>query len=455
MEKYREYKNSEVKWFGDMPKHWVISSFRFCISILTDYTANGSFATLAENVTYLENGFSRLIRLTDLRVDMSNAGIYIDEKAHNFLKKSELFGGELLIANVGAYAGLVCLMPKVPYKSTLGPNMFLLRLKFHPKYFYYLLNSPPCAEQLKIAAVSSAQPKLNKDNIKQLRVIQPSMDEQILISKYLDHKTIEIDKLISDKERLIELLNEERIAIINHAVTKGINPNLPIEDKGIDWLGKIPKHWQLKKIKYLNKKIGSGVTPKGGAEVYQTSGIPLLRSQNIYFDGLRLEDVAYISEEIHESMSGSTVYPLDVLINITGGSIGRCFYMTNEFIIANVNQHVCIIRPNQLISTQYLYNLLRSSIGQMQIEACQTGGNRESLNFEQLKNFIFPIPNIDEQQEILLYIDFKENSLNSLILKTQSEIELLKEYKIALISEVVTGKVDVRNEVVTESMVTI
>ena len=159
-----EMKDSGVEWIGEIPSDWTFSNFRYCIDVLTDFTANGSFASLADNVDYLDSGFSRLVRLTDLRNNLNNDGIYVSEKAHKFLSKSELKGGELLIANVGAYAGLVTLMPRLKGFFTLGPNMFLLKLNQNHKYFSYLLSSSICAEQLKIMAVSSAQPKLNKDN---------------------------------------------------------------------------------------------------------------------------------------------------------------------------------------------------------------------------------------------------------------------------------------------------
>jgi hypothetical protein len=116
------------------------------------------------------------------------------------------------------------------------------------------------------------------------------------------------------------LLEEERVAVINQAVTKGLDPNVSMKDSGIEWLGQIPKHWEVNKIKSVTKKIGSGVTPKGGAEIYELTGIPLLRSQNVYFDGFRLDNLAYITREIHDYMKNSQVLFGDVLLNITGGS---------------------------------------------------------------------------------------------------------------------------------------
>lgn len=212
-------KDSGIEWIGVVPAHWEALSFRYIIDVLTDYTANGSFASLAENVNYLDSGYSRLVRLTDLRVDLNNEGLYVDEQAHNFLKKSELFGGEMLIANVGAYAGLTLIMPELEGKFTLGPNMFLLRLNQNVNYFNFLLNSPVCAEQLKMMAISSAQPKLNKDNIRELKVIKPPVDEQESIVSYIFEENNRIDYLLKLMTKEIDLLKEYRTALISEVVT--------------------------------------------------------------------------------------------------------------------------------------------------------------------------------------------------------------------------------------------
>jgi type I restriction enzyme S subunit len=212
-------KDSGIEWLGEVPEHWSVLSFRFCIDILTDFTSNGSFASLAQNVNYLEEGYSRLVRLTDLRVNLENQGLYVDEDAHNFLKKSELFGGEMLIANVGAYAGLVKMMPHLAGKHTLGPNMFLLRLNKNTNFFYHQLNAPFCKEQLKMMAVSSAQPKLNKDNIRQLKVVLPPTDEQREIASRIEIETQKLEKLQENVLKEIELLKEYKIALISEVVT--------------------------------------------------------------------------------------------------------------------------------------------------------------------------------------------------------------------------------------------
>jgi len=157
-------------------------------------------------------------------------------------------------------------------------------------------------------------------------------------------------------------------------------------------------HWPKVPLKYLVNKIGSGKTPKGGAEVYTASGVMLLRSQNVHFGGLRLDDVVHIDEDMDEDMSSTRVHPNDVLLNITGASIGRCTVVPAEFEAANVNQHVCIIRPNTArLLPAFLNLVLQSPTIQNEIRFGENGSSREGLNFEQVGAFEIPLPPIPQQ----------------------------------------------------------
>jgi type I restriction enzyme S subunit len=169
MKKYTEYKESYHSWEKEIPSNWTLTKLQYCFSVLTDFTANGSFASLAENVKYLDKpDYSRLVRLTDLRENLENDGVWINKDAHDFLSKSELFGCELVLANVGAYTGFVCKIPEIKGKASLGPNMFLLKFTddLISNFMYYALCSYFGNEQLKLFATATAQPKLNKDNTK-------------------------------------------------------------------------------------------------------------------------------------------------------------------------------------------------------------------------------------------------------------------------------------------------
>lgn len=166
------------------------------------------------------------------------------------------------------------------------------------------------------------------------------------------------------------------------------------------------------RIKDFTTKVGSGVTPRGGASVYQDQGIPLFRSQNVTNEGFLLDDIVYIPKEIHESMSGSCLKPNDVLLNITGASIGRCFYLPDDFQNGNVNQHVCIIRLKKNVLPAFLYYNLISAKGQSLIESCQTGANREGLAKEDICNFEFDIPSIEQQQKVVGYLNCKTSDIS-------------------------------------------
>jgi len=283
----------------------------------------------------------------------------------------------------------------------------------------------------------------------ELRIPIPRPHEQQAIATFLDRETSRIDELIAKKERQIELLQEKRSALISHAVTKGLDPNLKMKDSGVEWLGEIPEHWEVKKVKNVVLKIGSGKTPKGGSEVYVDSGIMLIRSQNVHFDGLRLDDIAFIEPEIDAEMANTRVIPGDTLLNITGASLGRCCIMPANHDLANVNQHVCIVRPRKdIIDPHFLYFTMCSHPLQSQIFANENGTSREGLNFEQVSNLLIPFPpGIIEQQAIIGKVITNIQKMDINIAKVNRSIDLLREYRTALISAAVTGKIDLREEV--------
>jgi type I restriction enzyme S subunit len=219
---YSKYKESGVKWLGKIPNHWNARRLKHCIKFLTDYTANGSFADLAKNVTYREDGFARLVRLTDLRDDFKNKGVYIDENAYKYLAKSKLYGGELLIANVGAYAGYSFVVPKnLSFNASLGPNMYVIFFNklMNSDFANFLLNSDSILNSILLMATSTAQPKLNKNNVKEATVPIPPVSEQIALLKYLNDNTTSINNAIFKIESEINLIKEYKNSMINETIT--------------------------------------------------------------------------------------------------------------------------------------------------------------------------------------------------------------------------------------------
>ena len=273
----------------------------------------------------------------------------------------------------------------------------------------------------------------------------PPLPEQHAIVRYLDHADRRIRRYISAKRKLIALLAEEKQAIVNQAVTRGLDPNVRLKPSGVEWLGDVPEHWKVRRLGYLATKFGSGITPRGGATVYEDSGVPFLRSQNIHFDGLRLRNVARISPSLHWELSGSHVKPRDVLLNITGASIGRACSVPDDFAEGNVNQHVCIIRPNQ---SRLLPNLLAAYLFtpnmQREIRFEQSGASREGLGLQSIRNFRVIVPPLSEQAAIVEYLDNATVNMDAAIVRARRQIALVQEYRTRLIADVVTGKLDVR-----------
>lgn len=438
MKTYDKYKSSGIDWIGDIPTHWEVKKLKFVGDSLIGIIYSPDDVTTNENdllVLRSSNVQNGVLAFED--------NVYVNKSVkEKYLTKT----GDILICARNGSAHLVGKSAYIDEKSsgfTFGAFMSVFRSK-SGRLLYYFFNSAIFKAQTGLFSTSTIN-QLTADTLNNMFMAFPSqIEEEIAITNYLDEKTAQIDKLIDEKRRLIELLKEERLGVINQAVTRGINPHAKLKPSGIAWLGDIPEHWEVKKLKYLVSKVGSGITPSGGANVYLEEGIPLLRSQNIYNEGLILDDVAFISEEIDEQMSNSRVKDNDVLLNITGASIGRCCYIPKNFGRGNVNQHVCIIRPiPSAIETKYLHAFLVSGIGQNLVDSCQTGANREGLNFQQIKSFEIPISDVAEQKQIVEFIETAAGKIDATIATIEKEIGFMREYRTALISEVVTGKIKV------------
>ena len=311
------------------------------------------------------------------------------------------------------------------YRGIVSPACTVLKPRkgahYNPRYFHYMFRTgfyKNYAERYAYG-IADGQIPLRYVDFKRMYTIVPSLKTQNDIVTFLDKKNNEIDKFIRNKERLIELLEKRKKVVITDTIFRQENPEKP--------------------LKYLVSKVGSGVTPLGGASVYLSAGIAFLRSQNIHFEGLRLDDVAFISDKVHAKMKATMVKLNDVLLNITGASIGRCCAIETDM-EANVNQHVCIIRPRKELNSQYLAYYLASITIQNLIRNNQDGASREGLSFSEIKRFSIPVISIEKQLEIVNQIKEIEIDIDLAINKAQKEIYAIKEYREALITDMVTGK---------------
>ncbi|MEH6922662.1 restriction endonuclease subunit S [Bacillus altitudinis] len=292
--------------------------------------------------------------------------------------------------------------------------------------YYCLINS-----KLEKLNEATGVPSLNRENLYNLKLKVPPLNEQRKVASILTS----VDETIDKTKAVIEQIEKVKKGLMQQLLTKGIGHTRFKKTE----IGEIPEEWEVLLFNDVLGFVGSGITPKGGSTVYQLEGIPFIRSQNVYPDGLRLDDIAFISEVIHEKMNRSKVQEQDVLLNITGASIGRCTYVPIGFGEANVNQHVCILRSNGKINYKYLAYFLNSSLGQRQIFSEQAGQTREGLNYQQIRSFRISVPPIAEQEKIASIIE----SFNQKANNERKKLNTLKYLKKGLMQSLLTGKVRV------------
>lgn len=213
------------------------------------------------------------------------------------------------------------------------------------------------------------------------------------------------------------------------------------KSSGIDWIGNVPNHWTIKRVKDIVVRIGSGVTPKGGSEVYANSGVPLLRSQNVYDDGLRIDDVSFIDEATHNKMKSSQLKPNDILINITGASIGRTCVVPQSMPTANINQHIIYIRLNKKL-VPFISNYFKTYAVKEYINLIQAGTSKEALNMGQTLNVPVILPPFEEQTAIANYLDTKTKAIDKKINLLTKKTDYYKELRKSIINDAVYKGLD-------------
>ncbi len=429
----QEIKDSGIEWVRKIPIGWKVARLKDVIQMLTDYTANGSFGDLAKNVQYLDyEDYARLIRLTDLRENLENSGVYVSEYSYDYLEKSSLYGGEILVANVGAYAGLFCEMPPINMPSTLGPNMFLIRTnsKMIQHYLYYLGNADFVWKQLVQKAMSSAQPKLNKTDVKTTYIIVPPLQEQHRIAAFLDAKCAEIDALTADIQTQIDTLEQYKRSVITETVTKGLNPNAEMKDSGVQWIGNMPAHWDVIRGKYILRYMQKPVREDDGVITCFRDGEVTLRS-NRREDGFTMSDkeIGYQGIDVGDLV----VHGMDGF----AGSIGISDSRGKASPVLNV------LETDQ--NKRYIMYYLRSMAYSDVFLALATGIRVRScdLRWNKLAELSYPVPPLNEQNAIVKHIDSVLSKADAVIADKKAQLATLDEYKKSLIFEYVTGKKEV------------
>lgn len=434
-------KNSGVEWIGEIPDDWEVRKVKHSFIRKNE-------KAMQENPTVLS-----LARSGVKERDISNNEGQLAESYYNY---NPVDIDDLLINPMDLYSGANCSISKV--KGVISPAYINLRGKknvspvFYDYYFkvqYWMMAFFAHGNGVSF----ENRWTLNNETLQNYPIVAPSFETQQRIASYLDKKCSKIEETIQNQQQVIEKLKDYKQSLITEAVTgkikiengKVCGEYESYKESGVEWIGKIPNGWNLTKIAYITTKIGSGKTPNGGAAIYIDEGVLFIRSQNVYNEGLLLDEPMFISDEIDDDMKSTRLANNDVLLNITGGSIGRCCIYEKKYGRANVNQHVCIIRvvPTKVIP-KFMQLFWISKVGEISIDIYQTGGNREGMSGDAISKTLIPLPSMNEQKEIADYLDKKCTAIDIAIEQKQKLIVKLTEYKKSLIYECVTGKRDIK-----------
>lgn len=414
---YAEYKDSGVEWFDTTPKHWEIKRISY--------------------VAQLRSGDAIVAEQIEIEGDYP---VFGGNGLRGYTSEFNHTGDYILIGRQGALCGNI----------NYGSGDFWASehaVVVHPflpvsiKWFGELLR----AMNLNQYNVSAAQPGLAVANITCLKIPFPPKNEQETIANFLDHETAKIDTLIAKQQQLIKLLKEKRQAVISHAVTKGLNPNAPMRDSGVEWLGEVPEHWLVTRAKFLFDFITSG--SRGWAEYYSDDGELFFRITNLTRDTIepKLESIQYVSPPIGSEGERSRIQLNDLLISITA-DLGSVCVANKSVENGYVSQHIALCRPNKAIAPpRWLGFFILSDMAKEQFIGSGYGGTKVQLSLEDIRALWVVLPKPEEQIDIARFVERKMTQFGDLMLSADAQIRLLQERRTALISAAVTGKIDVRD----------
>lgn len=446
LEETREMKGSGIEWIGLIPKEWEVRKLDSISKTITDFVASGSFAALRENVEYKdEPDYAMLVRTVDLSNNFNNSNIYITKKSYEFLSNSNLYGGELILSNIGSVGNVYYFQPKYK-RNSLASNSIMVITNYCNKFYYYWFLSPLGNQSLINLSNSAVQMKFNKTQLRALRVPLPPLHEQQAIANYLDEKVGKIDELIAEQNQAIENWKAYKQSLITETVTKGLNPDVEMKDSGIEWIGEIPKEWEVKKSKYLiNFRTGLSITKKDFVESgYKTINYGQIHSKYTFDLDLTRDDLFKVSFDYAQSNPLAILKKGDFVFCDTSEDLNGC---GNCVLVENTNEevllagsHTTIGRLKEKSVPRYMAYLFKSDKVRAQIRANVVGIKVFSITQKILNNTFLIIPPLYEQQQIADYLDEKCLKIDETVEQKQVLIKQLEEYKQSLIYECVTGK---------------
>lgn len=437
---YKEYNNqidSKIDWVGDVPQHWKKSKFKH------EFSFSKSVNT-SKNPTIL----SLTLQGIKIRDISTNEG----QIASSYDNYTKVYKRDIVLNPMDLISGFVDCSPVEgvisPAYYTLKPNKDI-----DPEYYKYYLQKHyyeriffPFAEGVSV----DHRWTLKKEDFLNFSLIKPPIKEQKQIANYLSKQTAKIDATIEKNKELIELLEEKRIALINQVVAKGLNPNVSMKNSGIKWIGEIPKHWDVEKIKNISQVRPSNVDKKTKANEPQ---ILLCNYTDVYNNEFITMDLDFMkATATHDQIRKLSLDVGDVIITKDSESaddIAVPAIVTEKLENVVCGYHLAVIRPNStIINPKFLFRSFESDRINKQFELGSNGVTRFGLGSYPINNAYICKPPLNEQAEIVQYLDIETSRIAKATDKILKHTELLEEYKTSLIHHVVTGKIDVRGEVI-------
>ncbi|MFO9571022.1 restriction endonuclease subunit S [Legionella pneumophila serogroup 1] len=432
MKPYQQYKASGISWIGEIPHHWSKLKLR---SILKPVTVRNRpdlplLSVVREKGVILRNVENKNENHNYIPDDLSNYKLV--QKGQLAINKMKAWQGSYGLSN---YEGIVS---PAYYVFSISSGVF--------NYFFHLaLRSKVYVPFFTSASdgVRVGQWDLNLNRMKEIPFYLPSNEEQQQIARYLDWKTTKINKFIKAKKKLIALLKEQKQNIINEAVTKGINPYVKMKKSGVDWLGEIPEHWEIRKLRFLiNGKLKYGANSSG---IEYKANLPrYIRITDFNSNG-ELDSKNKISLSI-DNFEQYLLTEGDLLLARSGATVGKVFQCKNLTEPSCYAGYLIKAIPNtNLILSDYLYFYTQSLVYANWKNKILIKATIENISAEKYSQLLVTLPNINEQKLIIQKIITETSLTNKIILQAEKEIKLIQEYQARLISDVVTGKIDVRS----------
>ena len=437
---YPEYTDSGVEWLGELPAHWEVRRLKTTASVqlsnVDKHSEEGQVPVRLCN--YVDVYYNDLITVD---LEFMNATATPAQ-----VRRFRLLAGDVVITK-DSESWTDIAVPAVVGEdlSDVLCGYHLAHIKPGPgldgRFLARQFSAIGTRDQFYVAANGITRFGLGGDAIcTGLFPIAP-IEEQRTIADFLDRETAKIDALVAAKDRLIKLLQEKRTALITRAVTRGLDLNVPMKDSGVEWLGETPAHWDVKKLKHLTPGVTVGivVTP---SKYYVDEGIPCLRSLNVSRGSIDMENLVFISENSNELHRKSKIFAGDVVI-VRTGQAGTAAVVPNELDGANCID-LLIVRHSEEVLSQFMYYYLNSRAAISQAAELSVGAIQAHYNTSTVAQLVVPKIPPDEQSRIVTHLDEATGEIDGLIVRICQAIDHLREFRTALISAAVTGKIDVR-----------